>query len=230
MISNDVREPAAPTTPAIEQDFIDWLRDLPDPLPALRVFARHYHYFSANQVVAFARLFTVIPRADREALAVLAEVLYEELGNGKKDDVHSVLLEEFAAAAGVSIQELPLPPGQVADGVRWYVCELEMAFGGRSLPRALATYCFLESSAVATYGPLLDVLRATKLFTESQLTFFARHATIESEHAAAAQRLAERARLSAADRAEFDDQWALLRRSWAAFWRDIWDAARKATR
>lgn len=214
-------------SPSVEQQWIKWILSLNDPIPALRVFARHYHYFSVNQVVAFSRLFGVIPPTDRRSMAVLGEVLFEELGGGKYNSVHSIVFERFAKQVGINVDELPLLPSAVVDGVRWYVCELKVAFGGDSLARALATYCFLESSAVETYGPLLEALRAHH-FSEDDLEFFVRHSGIEIEHSKAAYHLAERANLSAAEKIQFDDQTKLLEKCWRAFWEDIWEACRKA--
>lgn len=210
-----------------ESDWMQWLGHLPDAQPALRAFACHYHYFSLNQVAAFSRLLAGIPRTDRTALALFADVLYEELGRGTLGAVHSVVFERFARAVGVDPAALPLPPSQVAPGVRWYVCELELAFGGPSLARALATYSFLESAAVQTYGPLLQTLRGLN-YTAEQLEFFARHATVEVEHAEAARQLVERAALTPAQREEFEDQTTLLGRAWQAFWHDIHAAGRAA--
>ena len=214
-------------SPSVEQQWINWIRSLSDPIPALRAFARHYHYFSLNQVVAFSRLLGVIPPTDRKSMAVLGEVLFEELGGGEFDSVHSIVFERFAKRVGLNVDELPLTPSEVAKGVRWYVCELESAFGGRSLARALATYCFLESSAVETYGPLLEALRAHR-FSEDDLKFFVLHSQIEIEHSKAAHQLAEQANLSAADKIQFDDQTRLLTKCWRAFWEDIWEVCRKA--
>jgi len=212
---------------SIEREWINWLRTLPDPLPALRTFTRHYHYFSLNQVVAFSRLLAALTPTDRESMTVLAQVLFEELGEGKLQSVHSILFERFSKSVGIAGVELPLSPSQVLNGVRWYVCELELAFGGSSLPRALATYCFLESSAVATYPPLLEALRAQG-FSEGDLEFFVRHATIEVEHAATANRLVERANLSGEQGIAFDDQLRLLEKCWRAFWEDISKACQQA--
>lgn len=204
----------------VEQDWMQWLKTLTDPRPALQAFGRQYHYFSLNQVVAFSRLLSTIPRTDRESMALFAEVLYEELGTGKLSAVHSVVFERFAKATGIDTGELPLSPGQVIDGVRWYICELEMAFGGNSLARALSTYCFLESSAVKTYGPLLETLRSLG-FSDLDLEFFVQHAKIEIEHAKAAQSLVERAKLSDEQKLDFNDQSRLLDRCWIAFWKDM---------
>jgi len=219
---------AAPSTsPSTEQSWVQWLLEQPDPRPALQAFARQYHYFSLHQVAAFSRLLSLMPRTDRTALARFAEVLFEELGGGKVDHVHSVVFEHFAQAIGVDPRSLPLKASEVAGGVRWYVCELELAFGGHSLARALATYVFLETAAVATYEPLLNTLRQLKL-GEHELEFFRRHSKVEVEHAAVAAELMRRANLDPHEQQDFDDQTRLLQRCWERFWADVWDACREA--
>jgi hypothetical protein len=67
----------------MEQRWMKWLGGLANWKSALCDFVTHYHYFSVNQVIAFSRLFGCLPRTDRDSLAMLAEVLFEELGNGK---------------------------------------------------------------------------------------------------------------------------------------------------
>ena len=202
-----------------EMAWIGWLAGLDNPLAALRAFSRQYHYFSMNQVVAFSRIFATIPATDRTSLALLSKVLFEELGEGRPDRVHSVLFERFARAVGTDIARLPISEGDVVPGVRDYVGELRAAFGG-PLPRALAAYLFLESSAVETYGPLLQAL-GTFGIADEDLEFFAIHAGLEPEHAAAAASMVERAGLSGAARDAFDDQTARMGERWARFWIDI---------
>lgn len=210
-----------------EFGWMEWLEQQSDSRPALRAFCKQYHYFSINQVIAFSRLFGVVGSNDRNSLALLASVLHEELGSGDPKRVHSVLFEKFAVECGIDVTELPLSPSNVVPGVRSYVLELYSAFDGLSLPRALATYQFLESSAVETYGPLLKLL-ARIGFDADALEFFALHATVEIEHAAAAQNMVKRAGFSGEDSAAFADQKALLSKTWSAFWRDIWTNCRAA--
>lgn len=210
-----------------ETVWMNWLSRRRDPLPALRTFSRHYHYFSIHQVTAFSRLFQALPVTERESLALLADVLHEELGRGRPDRVHSILFERFAHAVGVDVSTLPLASSVVAPGVRWYVAELELGFGGGSLAAALATYLFLESSAVQTYPPLLALLRSFGL-GEADLEFFSLHAAVEVEHAEAAQAMVRRAGLSPGD-VEFNEQTALLRQVWERFWVDILAVSRIET-
>ncbi len=210
-----------------EQDWIEWLGTLKDPHPALRAFSKSYHYFSLHQVIAFARLFQAIPFCDRKSLAMLADVLHEELGRGSEKRVHSVLFERFAAAVGVDVSTLPLAEADVLPGVLAYVHELETAFGGKSLPYALATYQFLESSAVETYGPLLARLRSLG-FSEDDLEFFALHAEVEVEHAQSARDMVERQRFTTQELEQYHGQLERLQGLWNQFWSDIISASRQA--
>ena len=212
---------------SIELRWMRWLEEQADPRPALQIFSQQYHFFSLHQVVAFSGLFRIVKPTDRESLALLAGVLYEELGSSNACGAHSILFERFAASCGVDVGQLPLPSAKVAPGIRWYVCELHSAFGGSSLPRALATYQFLESSAVETYGPLLQLLLRVG-FAENELEFFVLHARVEVEHEKAASMMVERANFSGSDLADFDDQKALLNRAWNAFWQDLWTSCKAA--
>ena len=209
-----------------EQEWISWIEQQPNAREALKQFAKQYHYFSVNQVVAFSRLLGVISPTDRPSLSLLASVLYEELGANIPAKVHSALFERFASACGVTTTELPLSPSQVVLGVRCYVLELHNAFGGSSLPRALATYLFLQSSAVETYGPLLQML-TRRGFQPEEIEFFALHAEVEVEHASAAQAMVDRSRFSTEQLMEFNDQTKLLANTWRRFWIDILQSSKE---
>jgi hypothetical protein len=209
-----------------EEKWIAWLKAQPKPRPALQVFARNYHFFSLNQIVAFARIFQVVPATDRESLALLAAVVFDELGHGSTERVHSVIFERFAAEVGVDIATLPIASDDVVPGVRGYVEAIREGFGS-ALSRALATYVFLENSAVETYLPLVQALRELGV-SEDGAEFFALHSELEVEHAAAARAMVERQRFDAAQQMEFDGQIAALRSHWERFWGDIHRACEDA--
>ncbi|MDJ0732636.1 MAG: iron-containing redox enzyme family protein [Nostocaceae cyanobacterium] len=208
---------------------MEWIKQQDDPYPALRVFSENYHYFSINQAVSFARLFSVIPAHDRDSLVFLADMLHQELGQGKSDTVHSVIFERFAKAVGVDMSKLPLAADQVVEGVRWYACELDRGFGG-SLPCALATYQFVEGSGIDTYAPLLGILRDIGL-SEEDLEFFTLHAEVEIDHTAIAANIVERARetFTPEQNQAFNTQKWLLQRAWEQFWGDILLACQRET-
>ncbi len=209
--------------------WLEWMKQQNDPFPALRVFSENYHYFSINQAVSFARLFSVVPAYDRESLVFLADMLYQELGQGKQNSVHSVIFERFAKAVGVDLTNLPLAADKVVEGVRWYACELDKGFGG-SLPCALATYQFVEGSGVDTYAPLLGILRGMGL-SEEDLEFFTLHAEVEIDHTAVAATIVQRARktFTPEQNQAFDTQKWLLQRAWEQFWGDILLACKRET-
>jgi pyrroloquinoline quinone (PQQ) biosynthesis protein C len=204
-----------PTTP--EARWIAWLQTAPEVEKALRAFCPHYFYFSYRQVVAFSGLFTKVDPLDRESLAMLADVLHEELGRNDPERVHSRLFERFAASLGLSPAELRMDPVRVLPGVRAYVAELERAFGSGSQAEALAAYLFLESSAVDTYAPLVETLRALGCSDEN-IEFFELHAGVEPEHAAAAEAMLRRHGLHGGDPAVEEQT-----RRMAELWRDFWE-------
>jgi pyrroloquinoline quinone (PQQ) biosynthesis protein C len=209
-----------------ETRWIAWLSTTPDARRALRAFAPHYFFFSYRQVVAFSALFKQIDPLDRKSLAMLADVLHEELGRGSVDRVHSKLFERFASALDLAPEDLLLEVSQVLPGVRAYVGELERAFDSGSVPEALATYVFLESSAVDTYGPLVEALR-TVGFTDEDVEFFELHAGVEVEHAAAADAMLRRYKLDAEDPVVRAQQ-EKLARLWHSFWSEIDEVCRRA--
>lgn len=105
------------------------------------MFARHYHWFSLQQVLAFAGIFQVVPAEDRTSLSELAVGLADELGGGHVDAVHSVMFERFAEEVGVDLDTLPLAAAQVLPAVQAYVEKLRRAFS-ESVVAAAAAYRF----------------------------------------------------------------------------------------
>src|SRR6478672_4804018 len=80
-----------------------WVRHLEhsrDHRVCLRAFCPHYYYFSLNQVIAFTGIFKTLDVLDSESLCKLADVLHEELGRNRLQEVHSVLFRRFAQAVG----------------------------------------------------------------------------------------------------------------------------------
>lgn len=205
---------------SVEQQWITWLGSQKDARSCVRLFVPQYHFFSINQVIAFSGLFRLVPKAQRESLAMLADVLHEELGRNQPGRVHSVLLERFAKAAGVDCELLPLSANQVVKGVKAYVDELYDIFFNGPLPRALAGYKFLESSAVETYGPLTKALKHIG-FANHEVEFFELHAQVEVEHAAAADEMLKRQNFSAIDNNKVIEQSGRMQKLWSEFWTDI---------
>jgi len=201
-----------------ETAFIHAVAHNENPIRALRAYAEQYHFFSLHQIRAFAGIVAHIPATDRAALSIVASVLHDELGRGIAADVHSVVFERFAASIGVDVRRLPLPETRIIDGVRGYVAELFDAFGPRStLPRALATYVFLERSAVQTYAPFLAMLRQLGE-RDMDLTFFELHAVMEIEHEQAAADLANRYLTSREAAKQGQGQMRRMEDAWQSFW------------
>lgn len=207
-------------TPTAELAFFDRVTSSKEPKAALRGFAPHYHYFSTRQIHAFAGVFRLFTPADREVLTTLSEVLYEEMGEGQPTRAHSLLLERFIEEIGGDKSVLPLDEARVAPGVREYVECLYEAFWGDDLPKALATYCFLENSAVKTYPKFVEVLNELDL-SDTAKEFFVLHTGLEVEHAKAAQKLVTSHLKDSAQASAFNRQFARLRQVWERFWVDI---------
>lgn len=209
-----------------EARWISWLEGADDARTALRAFCPHYFYFSYRQVIAFPGLFGLVDPFDRASLAMLASVLHEELGEGDPERVHSVLFERFAQAVGADPAALKIPEDDVLPGVRAYVAELERVFTAGPREDALATYVFLESSAVETYGPLVGALRSVGL-SEADVEFFSLHATVEEEHARLANEMLQRYGLSPEHQA-VAAQTQRLAGLWHDFWSEIDELSRAA--
>ena len=214
-------------TSKTEQEWIDWLYRLKDPFPALRVFCVHYHYFSVQQVIAFSGLIRRVSPLDSMALSMLSEVLYEELGRGDPKRVHSVLFERFVKAVRGDLHSFPIDETKVLPGVRRYVAELYRAFNDAPLPESLAAYCFLESSAVETYGVLLRALRFFGI-GEHALEFFILHSRVEEEHARAANQLLNMQSFEQEELALIAEENKRLGALWNDFWNDINIACRES--
>ena len=208
----------APATTQSELAWLQRLREVDGPTRerALRTFARQYHWFSLHQVLAFSRIFSVMTPTDRASLADLGSVLFDELGCGSPDRVHSVLFEQFAQAVGEDPAALPIPADEVLPAVRSYIDDLNRHFSS-GLLWAAAAYRFLEWSAVASYAPLLAALTEAGL-SQGALEFFALHAELELEHLHSAQRLLDRLIIDADDRQSADAVQESLARSWDAMW------------
>jgi len=204
---------------------IKWLNHINtchDPMKALNVFCHNYYYFSLNQVLAFSKLIALISPFDHETLAILAQTVFDELGCGDPDAVHSILFARFMMAVGVNSEERP-SANTVLPHVKNYIDELHIAFSGRSLPIALASYVFLEKSAIDSYGPLYETIsRALPNLSQDDLEFFSMHAILEQEHEKAARQLVEKQCFNQAQCNEYDKQYHHLASCWDLFWQDIY--------
>ncbi len=156
----------------------------------------------------------------------MAKVVYEELGEGRADRVHSVLFRRFAEFVGVPPERLPLPRNEVLPAMLGYLAELDSVFTGSSIERAAAGYLFLEESAVRAYEPLLALFEEIGL-DKAALEFFEIHTRIEIGHAGVAKALAER--YNVASTADFIQQYLKLETLWDSFWDELCRESRAAS-
>lgn len=201
--------------------FIESFQASVDKKIFIQKFCEQYFYFSQNQIVAFSKLLQLLPSNDNEALALIASVIYDELGRGKPAGVHSVLFSNFAKRFGANLKK---NTDDIVPGVKNYVIQLDQIFGGRSLPAALATYWFLEKSAVETYDPVLKLLKTNfPDLTENDLEFFTLHTEMEPEHEKAASEMNKRFLHTENDKDIYEKQVTNMSTLWDTFWTDITD-------
>ena len=200
-----------------KERFIETIEKTGDRKAAMKHFCMQYHYFSVHQIQAFSELLTFFPTHDRESLAELAKTVFEELGSGDPERVHSLLFEKFAAECDVDVSRLPLAPSEVEPGVKAYLDALYDAFSSRSLPRALGAYVFLEQTAVDMY-PLFYKKLSRWDFTDEGLQFFYEHAELEPKHLETAKSLVERQSFSETDAAIYEAEQVVLEKAYSTFW------------
>lgn len=203
-----------------EERFFTCLKKSKDPKTILQIFGKQYHYFSLHQIHAFSGIFRIFNPEERNITTALSEVVYEELGEGNPNKAHSVILERFLSEVGVNCAELPINMIDVVDGVLKYIDELYAAFWGENRTVALATYCFLENSAVKTYPAIKTVLKNIGISLKGR-EFFEIHSLLEVEHAAVAQNLATTMITSPNEIECFNDQITKLNQIWKLFWEDM---------
>lgn len=203
-----------------ETTFFDLVANSEEPNAVLQRFGIQYHYFSLHQIHAFCGVFRILKPKDRDTAAALAKVVYEELGEGHPRRVHSVILETFLREVGVEVSDLPLQKSEVVSGVAAYVDELYSAFWGQDRSVALATYCFLENSAVQTYPALEAILSQVGISPEGR-EFFQLHGGLEVEHAATAEKLAISSVTDPIEINRFNAQLKKLNQIWEQFWKDV---------
>jgi pyrroloquinoline quinone (PQQ) biosynthesis protein C len=200
--------------------WLDLLKSHKDKKTILILFCKNYYYFSLHQIRAFSRIIKLFPAEDRHSLALIASVVYDELGNGIPEKAHSYLFKKFALSIDHHIK-LPCEDDQIVLGVKEYLNDLWDSFDGDSLARALAAYVFLEESAVAFYPKILNILKSYSFKSDDDLEFFHLHATLEVEHEKAANALVTQQKFSSAEQHLYNVQLEHLKRSWEVFWQDI---------
>jgi pyrroloquinoline quinone (PQQ) biosynthesis protein C len=209
--------------PEAEERFFDALRDRGDP--ALAHWARSYHFFSLSQARLLALVVGALPATDYQSLAEVAKALHEEYGSGDADAVHSRLFARFCEALGLPPEDLPVPHQQVEPGVLQYLQAIEAGYRSGDPGVMLATYCFLERSAVLSYPLMLRRLQALG-FSAADLVFFSTHVVQEAQHDQGAQQLAQRLVRTPGEAQGFVRQLQTMQQAWAGFWQAF--AARPA--
>lgn len=197
--------------------FLDSLSNHPDKRQALQEFCRQYHYFSKNQIIAFATMSLRYDELDNFSICEISKTIYEEYGSGNPERVHSVLFEKMAHACGIKKEELPIASDEVFEPIKQYVQALHQAFSRGTLAEAFGAYVFLETTAVSMYPRFLTALSAMG-FNEEELDFFVEHAYLEPKHLEAAHALVAKQRFSAADLKAYEKQFSFLELCYEKFW------------
>ncbi|ROR97893.1 heme oxygenase-like protein [Sinobacterium caligoides] len=194
---------------------------------ALSVYCKNYYYFSLQQIHAFSQILTLIQPHDRRALAPMAEAIADEWGNGNPDKTHSALFEKFFKAAGLSIPAVQLE-GEMIPAIKDYLSVMYENFNALTSNEAksLATWLFLEKSAVDVYQPLLDSFRKMKVFTEDDLEFFTLHAVLEPEHYQEVLNILEYKDFSDVEKQQFYAEYERMGRHWVNFWEQVVNCTR----
>ncbi len=201
--------------PAPEEAFFAGLHGRDDP--ALARWARHYHFFSVSQARLLALVVGALDMRDHDSLVEVTKALFEEYGSGQRDAVHSRLFARFCAALGLDTAQLPLPSRDVLPGVLDYLQAIETGYRSTEPGVMLATYCFLERSAVLSYPLMLERLQALG-FTPEELIFFSTHVVQEAGHEQGAFQMAGRLLRSAQETQGFKRQVERMQQAWTRFW------------
>lgn len=201
--------------PDSEENFFMTVRDRRDP--RLAHWAKSYHFFSVCQARLLALVVGTLSMTDYASLSEVTKALYEEYGSGNAEAVHSRLFARFGAAVSLDAHLLPVPRAEVEPGVVRYVDAIEAGYRSSDLAVMLATYCFLERSAVQSYPLMLRRLEALG-FSSGDLVFFSTHVVQEAEHDAGAYQMAGRLVQTGRDEQAFGGQLRRMQEAWTSFW------------
>jgi pyrroloquinoline quinone (PQQ) biosynthesis protein C len=213
--------------PAGKDKFVQAIMSTNGDVRMLRAFAEQYHFFSVMQASLIPVLIQCFKPTDIRALAELSDILADEYGKGKADEVHSEIFKRFAVSVGVDPNRLPISESEVVAGIRAYLDGIREAYLSKDLPRVLAVYSFLERSAVHSYGPLLRAFREVGM-DERAIEFFPLHVEIEPEHAETAINFSRSRLLAPAELERFKTEIEAFGSRWASFWSDLDNVASRA--
>lgn len=195
---------------------------------ALSVYCNNYYYFSLHQIHAFCQILTLIPAHDRLALAPMAEAIADEWGNGNPDKTHSALFEKFFKAAGLPIPSIQAEH-EIIPAIKDYINVMRENFNPATSNEAksLATWLFLEKSAVDVYQPLLNSFRKMGIFTEDDLEFFTLHAVLEPEHYQEVINILAYKMFNEKEKNEFYEEYKRMGKHWVNFWEQVFISTSK---
>lgn len=202
--------------PHSEEAFFSGLRHRRDP--RLAHWAKNYHFFSASQARLLGLVVTAIPTTDHRSMVEVTKALYEEYGSGNAEAVHSRLFVQFCIALGLRAELLPIARSAVEPGVLAYLQAIEAGYRSSEPAVMLATYCFLERSAVLSY-PLMQARLHELGFSQSELVFFSTHVVQEAQHDMGASSMAQRFIRVPSEQRAFDFQLWRMQGAWERFWR-----------
>lgn len=212
---NDLSMLDALELPAAEERFFAGLRNRQDP--QLSHWAQNYHFFSVSQAKLLALVIEAMPVTDYRSMTEVSKALYEEYGSGEVEAVHSRLFARFCVALGLDSSALPAPRNAVEPGVLHYLQAIEAGYRSSDSAVMLATYCFLERSAVLSYPLMLARLQELD-FTADDLIFFSTHVVQEAGHDLGALEMAQRFIRTSRERQFFELQLLRMQGAWERFW------------
>ena len=185
--------------------------------PGLQRWATSYHYFSVAQAKLLGLMVQRLAMTDYRSLAEVTKALHEEYGSGKSEAVHSRLYARFCEAIGLRAERLPVARADVEPDVLAYLNAIEAGYRHAEIGNTMATYCFLERSAVLSYPLMLRRLGEIG-FSAAELIFFSTHVVQEAEHDEGARHMAQRLIRSPREQQNFVDQLHRMQRAWSNFW------------
>lgn len=186
----------------------------------LQAFVQQYQYFCKHFVKLLEGLLHNTPVDELEMRVELIKTLHSELGSGRIEQAHIRLLNRFAAAVGLSDQELArtVPIAEVER----YMQVLQRLFSESDYLVALGAELAVEVTAAAEFRYLYPGLRKYLIFSEDDLEFFKLHVQEEECHS---NWLIEAVRKTAWTRADQEKVATGARQTadaWHAFWQGLY--------
>lgn len=148
----------------------------------------------AVQMYRFTQAFTGILAStlvrcpDEEVRLVVAENLWEELGEGEADNIHAALFRKFTQALGISDEELHAAP--ILPGTERLI-ETYLGLADKyGYLAALGAVCYASEGIVhSLYRSLVNGIENAIPVERSAMIFFDVHLTVDTGHADALERV-----------------------------------------